>query len=120
MPTRVLMPCRQPGCKELIPGGGRCDKHKKKEQKFWDDRRGSAAERGYDYEWSKYSKWFLKQPENQFCKLHLPGCAELSEVVDHIKPVDKDDPLFTDRNNHQSACRHCNSVKGRRELKENE
>jgi 5-methylcytosine-specific restriction enzyme A len=117
LPSRVKRPCAHPGCRELVEHG-RCDKHKKQDQKQRDEQRGSAHERGYTSRWSKYSKWFLRQPENVFCKLQLPGCKNISECVDHIQPVNgADDPLFFEPINHQSACIHCNSVKGHRYVK---
>ncbi len=36
---------------------------KRERDKDYDRYRGSAAERGYTTTWSKYSKWFLSQPE---------------------------------------------------------
>ena len=55
--------------------------------------------------------------ENQFCSLRLPGCTFIAQCVDHIDPPDgPDDPRFWDKNNHQPACIHCNSVKGHRKI----
>lgn len=118
MPSRAKKPCNYPGCNELIDGGQRyCDKHKKQVQQLADERRGSANDRGYTYEWRIYSIWFLKQPENVLCKLQLPGCTRLSKCVDHIDPPDgPDDPRFWDKDNHQGACIHCNSVKGHKKI----
>lgn len=117
MPNRPKSICRHQGCSELIDKPGYCLVHEKQFRKLMDARRGTAHERGYDSKWQKYSKWFLNQPENQFCVIQLPGCTEFAKCVDHIKPCDKDDPLFWDKSNHQPACIHCNSVKGRRELR---
>lgn len=125
MPNRPMAICSVPGCSELVPAGtGYCEKHAEKQKqkrkesfKEYDKQRGSASERGYDYRWQKYSRWFLKQPENVFCKLQLPGCTNLSECVDHIDPPDgPKDPRFWDKNNHQGACLHCNSVKGHKKI----
>lgn len=112
--------CRHPGCSALVCGSQRyCDEHKADEveaERRMDERRGSARARGYTTRWNKYSKWFLSQPSNQFCKLHLDaGCAIVAQCVDHIDPPNgASDPKFWDRTNHQAACIHCNSVKGRR------
>jgi 5-methylcytosine-specific restriction protein A len=116
MPSKPLRLCNHPGCNELVTAGY-CDKHKKQDQQQRDQRRGTAHERGYTYRWQKYSQWFLKQPENIFCKLQLPGCTNLAECVDHIDPVNgAKDPRFWDTSNHQGACIHCNSVKGHRKM----
>lgn len=114
--------CKHAGCSALVGGLSRyCEAHKAEEQEAErraEARRGSARERGYTTRWNKYSKHFLSRPENQFCKLHLDaGCAVVAQCVDHIDPPDgADDPKFWDRNNHQAACIHCNSVKGRRRV----
>lgn len=117
----VLKFCKHTGCRNLVKSGY-CDLHKGDEQEKGDFHRGgSSTERGYGARWRRYSKWFLSQPENQFCKLHLDDrCAILAECVDHINPPSgPDDPLFWDTSNHQPACIHCNSVKGHRNLKGN-
>lgn len=115
MARRALRPCNQPGCSNLVQSGY-CEKHKKND---YEHRRGSAYKRGYDNRWRNYSKWFLKQPGNQVCKLQLDdGCTYIADCVDHIKPPkDKDDPLFWNSENHEPSCIHCNSVKGNRIVK---
>lgn len=117
MPVRMKRPCSYPGCPELVTSG-RCDKHKRQEAKRYDKQRGTAAQRGYTARWQRYTKVFLRQPKNVFCKLQFPGCANVSQCVDHIDPPDgPDDPRFWDPDNHQGACIHCNSVKGRKKIK---
>ena len=108
--------CSHAGCRNLTHDKY-CEEHAhelvEERKKDW-HRGGTAAKRGYNYRWSKYSKWFLQQEGNQFCKLHLDDkCAIMAQCVDHIKPPKgADDPLFWDTSNHQPACIHCNSVKG--------
>lgn len=122
MAIKAMRFCRHAGCAALVGGTQRyCDEHKADEQEAerrQDERRGSARARGYTARWNKYSKWFLSLPGNQFCKLHLDaGCAIVAQCVDHIDPPDgAGDPKFWDTNNHQPACIHCNSVKGRRRV----
>jgi len=112
MPNKPLHFCNHAGCNELVTTRY-CEKHKQQEQKRYDRQRGTAAERGYTYRWDKYSKLFLKKPENVFCKLQLPGCTNLAKCVDHIDPpYGPDDPRFWDPENHQASCIHCNSAKG--------
>lgn len=116
MPYKPKRFCSYPGCTELTTQG-KCEKHRKDYFKEQDQQRGTAHQRGYSYRWQKYSKWFLDQPENVFCKLQLEGCTNLAECVDHIDPPNgPNDPRFWDRNNHQAACLHCNSKKGRKVL----
>jgi 5-methylcytosine-specific restriction protein A len=123
MANRALKFCAWSGCSELVSGDRYCQEHSKRSQRQADERRGSANERGYTSRWNRYSKAFLKKPENQICKLQLHGCTIVSKCVDHIiPPKGANDPLFWDKSNHQAACIHCNSVKGNRMLegKENE
>ena len=113
---RPKRPCNFPGCAALVESG-RCEKHSKQIQRQYDKQRGSSSERGYGSRWARYSKWFLSQSENVFCKLQLPGCTNLSECTDHIDPPDgPNDPRFWDRKNHQGSCLHCNSVKGHKKM----
>ena len=121
--------CRYPGCPNFVGHGPRyCDTHaaeeieeQRRNEAARDRRRGSAKQRGYDARWSRYSKWFLSRPQNQFCVLHLDdGCAGVAQCVDHIDPPEgPNDPRFWDYSNHQPACIHCNSVKGHRKLRGN-
>ncbi len=115
MPTKPLKPCNHPGCPNLT-NERFCQVHAQAERKRYDQERGSANERGYTSRWRKYSKWFLSQPDNIFCKLQLPGCTNIAECVDHIDPVGPQDPRFWDSGNHQAACIHCNSVKGHKRM----
>lgn len=112
--------CAYPGCSNLTQGKY-CTEHadeEKKQRAEQDKRRGSSRERGYSYRWDKYSKWFLSQPGNQFCKLHLDdGCNIIAECVDHIQAHNgPGDPLFWEKSNHQSSCLRCNTIKGRRTI----
>lgn len=117
MPSRPKHPCGYPGCPELT-NERYCEAHSKQVQQRYDKERGTAHERGYTSRWRRYSIWFLSKPENQFCKLQIKGCTNISKCVDHIDPPDgPDDPRFWDPNNHQAACIHCNSVKGRKIIK---
>ena len=116
MPKRPMPFCRHPGCSNLTSDSF-CSLHFSEQierDKVRERKRASARQRGYTTRWDKYSKWFLSQPENQFCKLHLDDrCAVVAQCVDHIiPPSSPGDPLFWDRGNHQPACIHCNSVKG--------
>lgn len=113
MPQRPQRPCNQPGCPNLSDQSYCPDHAKVPEQ-----RRGSAHSRGYNYKWQKYSKRFLKHPDNVICRLQLDGCTTFADCVDHIDPPNgPNDPRFWDKENHQAACIHCNSVKGRKKIK---
>jgi 5-methylcytosine-specific restriction enzyme A len=126
MPNRSLRPCKRSGCRELTRDrNGYCTEHvkeyediQKQNNSIYDKSRGNSTERGYTARWQRYSKWFLKQPGNQICKLHLNGCTLIATCVDHIDPPNnKDDPRFWETSNHQASCIHCNSVKGHKKIK---
>ena len=71
--------------------------------------RGSAAERGYDNEWRKYSKWRLSQhPTCEDCK--CKGLIVPATLTGHIKPASYFPELFHDPSNHISQCVQCNAV----------
>ena len=56
MPTKPKVPCKHPGCTELVePGTKYCEKHKA----MHPEEIRSASERGYDHAWQKARKLFL-------------------------------------------------------------
>jgi 5-methylcytosine-specific restriction protein A len=113
MATRSLHFCNQAGCKRLV-SGTYCEEHAPLHATYTDNR-ASAAERGYDTRWSKFSKRYLAHPEHQFCALHIsPTCRGIAECVDHIHPLaGPHDPGKFDRNNLQPSCLPCNTLKGK-------
>lgn len=70
-----------------------------------DQRRGSAASRGYDRRWRKRRAAYLRQ--HPLCVL----CARVANVVDHIMPHRGDRLLFDDESNWQSLCKRCHDRK---------
>lgn len=121
MPNRSSRFCAHTGCGNIITAGRYCEVHQADEieaERQRDRKRGGSRERGYTWKWDQYSRRYLMRPENQTCKLHLPGCTLLATCVDHIVAVTgPDDPRFFDPTNHQSSCSHCNTVKGKRTIK---
>ncbi|MHB8285265.1 MAG: HNH endonuclease [Caulobacteraceae bacterium] len=67
-----------------------------------DQRRGSAASRGYGHRWRVARLEHLKQ--HPLCVMCLPRIAMSATVVDHIIPHRGDQALFWDRSNWQSLC----------------
>lgn len=124
MAKRCRELCRVPGCGNLaVDRRGYCAEHlgdalaaEARRAAASEARRGSAAARGYNWRWAKYSRWYLQQPGHQLCALRLsPTCAVVAQCVDHIDPPDgPSDARFWDPANHQPACISCNSVKGHR------
>ena len=103
LPTRPIKPCRHPGCPDLT-NNSYCDNHAELYT------RPSAKERGYNANWRRLSKLFLKA--------HLL-CAEClkqnnitpSTVVDHIVPHRGDPVLMWDETNWQALCKRCHDRK---------
>lgn len=120
MPNKPKHFCSHAGCKNLTTCKY-CEAHQSDAEEAYkarDRRRGTAAERGYNYRWAKCSKAYLSHPDHQICKLHLPGCTLLAECVDHIIPVNGPyDPNFWREDNWQASCGHCNTLKGKRMIK---
>lgn len=107
MPYRPKVPCKHPGCAELVDSGARyCEKHKAQHP----EEVRSASSRGYGRRWQKASKAFLQSH---------PLCAECMKegryvratVVDHIIAHRGDQKLFWDQGNWQALCKPCHDRK---------
>ena len=82
------------------------------------EKRGTAAERGYTSQWTEYSLSFRQQHPYCIACVSLPT---ESCLVDHIIPVvqgdptgvgcGQEDPLFWAAWNHQPLCRACHAKK---------
>ena len=111
MPSKPKVPCRHPGCPELVPSGTKyCEKHRQ----LHPEEVRSANSRGYGSRWQKARKAFLQAH---------PLCVECMKEeryvkatdVDHIKAHCGDPKLFWDRSNWQALCHRHHSIKTRRE-----
>lgn len=110
MPPKSLKPCGKVGCRELTRERY-CDIHKKKVAQQYEQQRGTSAQRGYDWRWSKYSKMYrINNPLCVHCMKE--GRYTPSEHVDHIIPVSgPHDPNFYESTNHQALCQECHNKK---------
>lgn len=100
MPLSAPHACTTPGCPALVRGRAKCDRHQVEREQ----RRGTAASRGYGSQWQKYRKGFLAQ--HPLCGLcQAEGRVEAATVVDHIKDHKGDQGLFWDPNNHRPLCK---------------
>lgn len=104
-------PCGFPGCPALVDSGHRrCEKHRIQERKEIDQRRGSAARRGYDTKWRAARKRFLAiHPLCVECRRQ--GRVQAATVVDHIIPHKGNANLFWDESNWQVLCKQCHDRK---------
>jgi 5-methylcytosine-specific restriction protein A len=113
VPYKPKKACSYPGCPNLTDHGY-CDIHRKKITRQYEQQRGTATERGYDYRWYRESRLYLR---------NNPLCAEClkenrvtpAEVVDHIKPHRGDLQLFWDVDNWQSLCVAHHNIKTAKE-----
>ena len=111
MPNKPNVPCRHPGCPNLVkPGRKYCEKHKA----LHPEAVRSTESRGYGNRWRKASKQFLEaHPLCEECKRQ--GKYVKATVVDNIIPHRGDQELFWDRSNWQPLCKRCHDRKTRRE-----
>ena len=132
MPERLAQACRALGCPHVEP----CPVHGRAvREAAWEQRRGSAASRGYDHQWQAFTgRYFgelydLKVPRAGLCGCRHPsapvtldsecaatGRAQLATLVDHIRPIrGRHDPRLYDVSNLQGLCDRCHNRKRQRE-----
>jgi len=107
MPSKPKKPCRYPGCPNLTHNTY-CEAHAKLLANRYEKSRPSASQRGYDYRWRKYSKYFLQI--HPLC-VNFAECHNVAVLVDHIKPHKGNSVLFWDPENHQAMCKPCHDRK---------
>jgi 5-methylcytosine-specific restriction protein A len=74
------------------------------------ERRGTAAERGYDHRWRQARLSFLA--EHPLCvTCEAKGLTVEATTVDHVVPHKGDPVLFWDRGNWQALCKPCHDHK---------
>jgi 5-methylcytosine-specific restriction protein A len=109
MPSAPKRPCRWPGCPALTTARF-CESHRKDDRRAVDQRRGTAAQRGYGHRWQKYRKQFIAEhPLCEECRKN--GRVAATFAVDHIVPHKGDEALFWAPTNHQGLCETCHNIK---------
>ena len=113
MPKSALRPCRHPGCPNLVKRGY-CIQHQREQQvatrvvrERYEQRthRGTAQERGYDWEWTRISKRYLAL--HPYCQ----RCGARAVLVHHRVPIAEGGT--NDESNLASSCQSChNKVHG--------
>jgi hypothetical protein len=68
-PTQFRI-CSEPGCPEVVEGGGRCPEHLRLARSRNDARRRTSVERGYDHRWYRIAERYRKR--HPVCK--AAGC----------------------------------------------
>ena len=109
MPNAPLKPCKVASCPEFrAPDSMYCAAHTPQFAQQEQDRRGTAAQRGYGSRWAKLRAWFLSL--HPICA--ILGCGHAATDVDHKIPVSgPGDPLFWLLSNLQALCHRCHSAK---------
>ncbi len=114
MPMAPLKPCMHPGCRELVRGRARCEKHEKLHAAAVDSRRPNARKRGYDNRWHRARSAYLRK--HSLCvECRRVGIKRFATCVDHITPHHGNETLFWDESNWQPLCAECHSKKTARE-----
>ena len=107
MPTKPKVPCRHPGCPNLVPSSTKyCDVHRP----MHPEEVRAASARGYGKAWQRESRRFL-QAHPLCVRCAEQGRYVKATVVDHIIPHRGDRNLFWDRNNWQALCKPCHDRK---------
>lgn len=100
-PTHAPTPCVEPGCFNLATVKGRCAQCQLLRpggRTRYDQRRGSARERGYDARWEKRRLRHLRS--EPFCRT----CGKPGNEVDHVIPHRGVKWLFDLEGNLQTLC----------------
>jgi Restriction endonuclease len=94
----------------LLEIPGYCAEHQRLNRKQYDDRRGSAASRGYGSRWQRARAVFLSQhPLCEECARE--GALTPATVVDHIQPHRGNQEMFWGVTNWQSLCKRHHDIK---------
>lgn len=131
MPPRPLRPCKNLVCPKTTRSvSGYCEicepdalLKKKIEERQKDQKRGTAAQRGYDGRWRRERQEFLRATvlrqrlrEYPCCETCLAnGKITQATVVDHIIPHRGNYELMWDRENWAALCGSCHNVKTAKE-----
>lgn len=116
MPTAAARPCRHVGCSALVrDGSGYCPAHlrDKHVNRFGDDRRGSASERGYGSAWTKLRHRIMQRDCGLCQPCRQAGRVSQAKQVDHIVP--KSNGGTDSEDNLQAICTACHKAKTGRE-----
>lgn len=132
MATRRKKRCKAYGCPNLhTNANGYCDscyaefkrKHpwyydadgnkisKKDADRKYDQRRGSAQQRGYDWKWRQFAqRYLLSHPVCAMCGAPAAVCDHKTATADMM--IDAYGSFDYDENNYQALCASCNARKG--------
>jgi 5-methylcytosine-specific restriction protein A len=86
MPTQAGRPCNNRTCSGIVRGGvcSKCGSQRRGSDKALDDRRGTAAQRGYDATWHKLRRMQLsREPLCRDCSQehHVTLASEVHHII---------------------------------------
>lgn len=100
--------CKQPGCGQIVTDSNWCADHQPAKQH--DIRRGSAASRGYDRDWSRVQAAYRKK--YPLCgRCQALGIVKQSDMVHHIVAITDGGPRLA-FDNLLSLCWQCHGKVG--------
>jgi len=111
MPTAPARPSKYNGCPELgRTKNGLCKAHQQYKYTVY-KWRGSAASRGYDWNWRRIRSQALARDKYLCVHCLADGRATVACDVDHIIPIKTASERRLDIDNLQSLCRKCHALK---------
>ena len=106
MPDLTAKVCGAPGCYEVVTTGY-CDAHQRQARARDRQRRGKANDQRYNSRWKRYSQTYrASHPRCAMCLKDGRTVPRLSQVTDHIVPVELGGPMYQAWN-HQALCSDC-------------
>jgi 5-methylcytosine-specific restriction protein A len=116
MPDLLKKRCGVRGC----PNTTRhryCDEHAPLARRFYDRRRGSSTQRGYDSDWERVAE-HRRQLDGGLCQACLEDdLVTASQIVDHIIPLHVRPDWRLEIGNTQVLCHPCHTRKSSDDLK---
>jgi 5-methylcytosine-specific restriction protein A len=110
MPSALPKRCGYPRCPRLTRGRY-CDEHLPLARRYWDERRGSTKERGYDSDWERIAER-RRDLDCCLCQMCLlEGLVRAAKIVDHIIPIHVRPDWRLEIGNTQVLCYDCHSRK---------
>ena len=102
MPSKPMKRCSYPRCTALV-SGGKCDEHRRKEYKRYDESRGNSGQRGYSNDWQRVRA--IKKRMNPFCEMCLKaGEYVVLDVIHHVRTIEEAPELRLSMDNLMSCC----------------
>lgn len=110
MPSALPKRCGYPRCPRLTHGRY-CDDHLPLAHRYWDERRGSTTERGYDGAWERIAEQ-RRQLDCFICQMCLlENLVRAAKLVDHIVPIHVRPDWRLEIGNTQVLCYDCHTRK---------